>query len=204
MTLPIETYISVDIETAGPNPGQYSMLSIGACTVLPPLKTFYVELRPLNTLSTPEALAVSGLSLERLSESGLPPEEAMRRFATWVSQVIAPESRPVFVGLNAPFDWSFVNDYFHRFLGYNPFGHSALDIKALYMGLTGSSWQETYLEALAERCGLDLELTHHALDDALDQAEIFHCLLGELRERALPADPGLQKEDDPSQGKEHP
>ncbi len=28
-----ETYISVDIETAGPNPGGYAMLSIGACTV---------------------------------------------------------------------------------------------------------------------------------------------------------------------------
>ena len=29
-----ETYISVDIETAGPNPAEYSMLSIGACRVV--------------------------------------------------------------------------------------------------------------------------------------------------------------------------
>ena len=29
-----ETYISVDIETAGPNPSQYSLLSIGACSVM--------------------------------------------------------------------------------------------------------------------------------------------------------------------------
>jgi ribonuclease T len=179
-----ETYISVDIEAAGPNPGQYSLLSIGACTIFPPQKTFYVELRPINTRSIPEALAVSGLSLERLAESGLPPAEAMKRFADWVTMVIRPGDRPVFVGLNASFDWSFVNDYFHNTLGYNPFGHSALDIKALYMGLTGVSWQETYLEALAERCGLELELTHHALEDALDQAEIFRCLLGELQERA--------------------
>ena len=40
----------------------------------------------------------------------------------------------VFVGFNAPFDWSFVNYYFHRFLGHNPFGFTAVDIKAYYMG----------------------------------------------------------------------
>ena len=39
-----EAYISVDVETAGPNPGQYSLLSIGACLVFVPAKTFYVEL----------------------------------------------------------------------------------------------------------------------------------------------------------------
>ena len=26
----------------------------------------------------------------------------------------------------------FVNDYFHRFLGRNPFGHAALDLKAFF------------------------------------------------------------------------
>jgi hypothetical protein len=33
---------------------------------------------------------------------------------------------------NAPFDWSFVNYYFHRFTGANPFGFTALDIKAVH------------------------------------------------------------------------
>jgi ribonuclease T len=183
MTNTNETYISVDIEAAGPNPADYSMLSIGACTIFPPQKTFYVELRPVSMHSTAEAMAVSGLSLERLAECGLPPAEALKRFADWVAQVTETGNRAVFVGLNAPFDWMFVNDYFHRYLGSNPFGHSALDIKAFYMGLTGAPWQETYIEALANRCGLDLELTHHALEDALDQAEIFRCLLTELHAR---------------------
>ncbi len=177
-----ETYISVDVETAGPNPGQYSLLAIGACTVFEPQETFYMELQPVNERSTPEALAVSGLSLARLMEHGLLPAEAMTRFAGWVEQVTGPR-RPVFVALNAPFDWSFVNDYFHRYLGRNPFGHNALDIKALYMGLTGADWQETYLEAMAKHYNLDLKLTHHALQDALDQAEVFRHLLAELRER---------------------
>ena len=40
----------------------------------------------------------------------------------------------MFVGFNASFDWSFVNWYFHKFVGTNPFGVAALDIKAYYMG----------------------------------------------------------------------
>jgi DNA polymerase III epsilon subunit-like protein len=177
-----ELYISVDVETSGPNPGQYSLLSIGACTVEEPQDTFYVELRPVSALATPEALQISGLSLERLAESGLPPVKAMARFAEWVEQVAGPR-RPVFVAFNAPFDWMFVNDYFHRYLGRNPFGHSALDIKALYMGLTGAAWQATGLKEVGRRCGLDLELSHNALQDALDQAEVFRCLLKQARQR---------------------
>lgn len=42
--------------------------------------------------------------------------------------------QPVFVGFNAGFDWSFVNWYFLRFLGENPFGFAPLDIKSYYMG----------------------------------------------------------------------
>jgi ribonuclease T len=178
-----ETFISVDIETSGPNPGQYSLLAIGACTVFEPQETFYVELKPVSQRYTPQALSVSGFSLEKLMETGQPPAEAMRRFAEWVTQVTGPGVRPVFVALNAPFDWMFVNDYFHRYLGRNPFGHNALDIKALYMGLTGAAWQETFLEAMAKRYKLDLELTHHALQDALDQAGVFRRVLTEIRER---------------------
>ena len=176
-----ETFISVDVETAGPNPGAYSLLSIGACTLLTPQETFYVELRPVNDRFLPDALAVSGLSLEELTRRGLPPADAMQRFADWLERVTPPGGHPVFVALNAPFDWSFVNDYFHRFHGRNPFGHSALDIKALYMGLTGAPWRETYLELLAKRYDLHLELTHNALQDALDQAQVFRRLLAEVR-----------------------
>jgi DNA polymerase III epsilon subunit-like protein len=176
-------YISVDVETAGPNPGQYSLLSIGACTMEQPQDTFYVELRPVNTRFTTEALQISKLSLERLAESGLPPFEAMAHFADWVKQVSGSRV-PVFVAFNAPFDWMFVNDYFHRYLGRNPFGHSALDIKAFYMGLTGVSWQATGLKEIARYCGLDLELSHNALQDALDQAELFRCLLQQARQGA--------------------
>ena len=176
-----ETYISVDVESAGPNPGQYAMLSIGACTVTEPVETFYVEIQPDREAFSPEALEVSGLSLEKLQENGVPPEQAMERFGDWVKQVTPENSRPVFVAFNAPFDWMFVNDYFHRYLGHNPFGHSALDMKAFFMGMQGVRWGETGFEKVTEYFDIDHPLTHNALQDALDQAELFRKMLEETQ-----------------------
>jgi DNA polymerase III epsilon subunit-like protein len=129
--------------------------------------------------AVPEALAVSRLSLEQLVKHGQEPAEAMRRFEAWVKGEVSEQQRPVFVAFNAPFDWMFVNDYFHRYLGRNPFGHSALDIKSLYMGLAHTRWQETSMRYVSQRFLGDRQLTHHALRDAMDQAEIFQKLLAE-------------------------
>ena len=133
MNLANETYFSVDIETAGPNPGQYSLLAIGACTLGPRPSTFYIEVQPVNKQITPEAYAVHHLDMKRLSERGLPPASAMASFEEWVLAETPEGSRPVFLAFNAPFDWMFIADYFHRYLNRNPFGFSALDIKAFYM-----------------------------------------------------------------------
>lgn len=174
-----EVYISIDVETAGPCPGDYSMLSIGACLVDDPASTFYVELRPVSDNALPEALRISGLTLEHLHEHGIPPAEAMAWFEAWVHDVTPKGHRPVFVAFNAPFDWMFVCDYFHRFLGRNPFGHSALDIKALYMGHTAVTWGETSMAHVAARYLGNRALTHNALRDAQDQAEIMQKILAE-------------------------
>jgi DNA polymerase III epsilon subunit-like protein len=176
-----EIYISIDVETSGPNPSQYSLLSIGACTVDEPQNTFYVELKPVNKDALPGALAVSGLSLEYLALHGLEPSQAMARFEAWLKDLVPAGHKPVFVAFNAPFDWMFVNDYFFRYLGRNPFGHSALDIKSFYMGLAGVTWAKTSMRHVAPRYLGEQLLTHHALRDAQDQAEIFRKMLAETR-----------------------
>ncbi len=177
----LECYISVDVETAGPNPGDYSLLTIGACTISDRPSTFYVELKPLTMNAVREALAASRLSMERLADRGLDPAEAMKRFEEWLEEEVPKEQHPVFVAFNAPFDWMFVNDYFHRFLGRNPFGHAALDIKSLYMGLTGVSWGETTMQHIGPLYLGNQQLTHHALRDAMDQAEIFRKILDAIQ-----------------------
>jgi ribonuclease T len=42
-----EVFISVDIEAAGPIPGEYSLLTIGACVVFDDIQTFACELKPV-------------------------------------------------------------------------------------------------------------------------------------------------------------
>jgi len=172
-----ETFISVDVETAGPIPGQFALLSIGACLVEDPSTTFYVELHPDRAEVSSEAMAVHGLSLEALKISATAPAQAMQAFADWVKWVSPEGSRPVFVAFNAPFDWMFIHDYFYRYLGENPFGHSALDIKAYFMGQTGAAWGQTSLNHIASRFMEERHLSHNALMDAQDQAEIFRLIL---------------------------
>lgn len=168
-----ETYVSVDVETAGPIPGEFSLLSIGACAVDDAATTFSCELRPINHNADPEALRISGLSLESLATFGLEPTEAMARFADWAEILVDGNGKLVFVAFNAPFDWSFVNYYFHRFLGRNPFGFAALDIKAYYMGVTGCAWSDTRSSRISARLKPASEGDHSALHDALYQAELF-------------------------------
>lgn len=141
MTDAREIFISVDVETSGPIPGEYSLLSIGACSAFDPDIGFTCQVKPISDQFDPKALEVTGLSMKDLASCGLEPDKAMTAFFDWLSSLAGPDDTIVFVGFNAPFDWSFINYYFHRFVGENPFGFTALDIKALYMGATGcSSW----------------------------------------------------------------
>ncbi len=176
-----ERYISVDIEASGPIPGHYSMLSIGACDVDDPAQTFYCELKPFNLNFIPAALKVCGFSLTDLQHSGLEPVQAMNQFEQWLNALIQKNEQLVFVGLNATFDWSFINYYFWTFLGHNPFGVSGLDIKAYYMGVMGCTWSETTSKHIDQRLHPQLIKNHHALADALYQAELFR----EIRQQLL-------------------
>ena len=168
-----EVYISVDVEAAGPLPPTYSMLSLGAVVVDDPQATFYVELKPLNDKSVPAAMKVVGRTLQDFARAGRDPKDAMAVFRDWLGSV-AKAATPVFVGFNATFDWAFVNFYFHQYLGENPFGIGGLDIKSYYMGLSGGTWEDTRSSRIAaEFKDSSRRHTHNALDDALEQAELF-------------------------------
>lgn len=180
-----DCFIVVDVETAGPNPTEFSLLSIGAALVEDPEETFYVELKPFNGNAEEESSRIHGLSLLGLLDTGVEPKEALQRFADWVAQV-SGERKPVFVAFNAPFDWMFVADYFHSYLGSNPFGHRALDIKAVYMGMHGVDWEETTYDKVSSHYLLPPALSHNAREDARQAAELFAAMLEELAERSQP------------------
>jgi DNA polymerase III epsilon subunit-like protein len=176
-----EAYICVDVETAGPIPGDFSMLSIGACTIFEPGSSFYIELKPINENITAESINVHKLSLEKLLAEGIEPKEALQRFEEWLNGVTSANNQPVFVAFNAAFDWMFINYYFIHYLNHNPFGHTALDIKALYMGQAGVPWSQTSWRFISPTYAEKPQLTHHALQDALAQAELFKKIVSEIR-----------------------
>jgi ribonuclease T len=176
-----ETYqalVSVDIEASGPSPSVGSLLSIGACLVDDPSVEFYVELKPIaDQVWDVQAETIHELSREHLEHHGLEPAVAMERFAAWVEEACAGQI-PVFVGFNAPFDWMFVADYLWRYIGRNPFGVSALDLKSYFMGRDAvGRWDETRRANVDQALGMEADHTHHALDDAKGQAKLAKVLL---------------------------
>ena len=104
----------------------------------------------------------------------------MLRITDWVRARIRPGTRPVFVGHNAPFDWSFVAWCFAAEDLPNVFGYKALDTKALATGKLGLHWFDSSKEVLHERLAMppeDLTLKHRADYDARYQAELLIRLL---------------------------
>ncbi len=173
-----EIFVSVDIEASGPSPGTGSMVAVGACLVADPEIGFYREIRPFAGLPwDPATERVHGLTRDYLAERGVEATVAMGDLAEWL-ELVAPGGPPIFVGFNAPFDWMFLADYCHRFLGRNPFGISALDLKSLYMGRHRvARWDATRYREVTRRHPTRRQSTHQALDDARAQAEIAQQLL---------------------------
>ncbi|WP_242396086.1 3'-5' exonuclease family protein [Anaeromyxobacter oryzisoli] len=128
----------VDVESDGPIPGKYSMVSFGAVKVEPGLgRTFRGRTRPISDLWLPEALAISGVTREEhlgYDEPGV----VMERFERWVQETT--KGRPVFFSDNLAYDWQFINWYFHTYLGRNPFGWSGRRIGDLYCGMVKDAY----------------------------------------------------------------
>ncbi len=179
-----DLYISVDIESDGPIPGVYSMLSFGLAVAGrfdgrtfeprdPEARTFYRELKPISDDYLPEAVAVTGLDRDALKRGGARPEEAMLAAREWIEEQ-AGKDRAVLVGFPLVFDWLFFNWYLERFAGGSPFGYSSgLDMKSLYAAKARVPLSEAGKDDLPVFLRSTRPHTHNSLEDAIEQAEIF-------------------------------
>jgi len=158
------SFFIVDVEADGPIPPEYSMVCFGAVRFDEALdQSFYGQTRPVSDRFIPEALAVSGFSRsQHLAFED--PQPVMEKFARWLEA--QSKGRPVFVSDNLAFDWQFINYYFHRFLGRNPFGFSGRRIGDLYAGLVKDAYKAT--EWKMHRV---TPHTHNPVDDARGNAE---------------------------------
>ncbi|MBI4459245.1 MAG: hypothetical protein HY648_04195, partial [Acidobacteria bacterium] len=102
-----DIYFSADVETDGPIPGPFSILSFalvyagvfdGQQFTRPEnyRQTFYTELKPISDNYQPEALRANGLDRARLCVEGEAPKSAMTRACRWVKQ-LAGQDKPVLV-----------------------------------------------------------------------------------------------------------
>lgn len=158
------SFIIVDVESDGPIPAEFSMVCFGAVLFDEALdKSFYGKTRPISERFIPEALAISGFSREE-HLSFEEPKVVMEAFAAWLDE--HAKGWPVFVSDNLAFDWQFINYYFHRFLGRNPFGFSGRRIGDLYAGLVKDVHKATEWKKCRKT-----EHTHHPVDDARGNAE---------------------------------
>lgn len=181
----LDVYFSADIETDGPIPGPFSILSFalvyagafdGERLTSPPNydRTFYRELKPISENFQPEALRVNGLDRDRLLREGVAPESAMTDAARWVGD-IAGDAKPVLVAYPLSFDWSWLYWYFVRFAAEgSPFSHSlCFDMKTAFAVKARVPISEAGRSKILPSLRSQRKHTHHALEDAIEQAEIF-------------------------------
>lgn len=180
-----DVYFSADVETDGPIPGPYSMLSFalvyagrfdGRVFKRPDdyRVGFYRELRPISDRYEREALAVNGLDRNRLIREGADPFQALSEASEWVCTT-AGGCRPVLVAYPLSFDWTWLYWYFTQFSDKgSPFNHSqCYDIKTAFAVKASLPIVEAGRSRMLSLLRPDRAHTHNALDDAVEQAEIF-------------------------------
>lgn len=188
-----EIYISVDVETDGPIPGDFNMVSLGA-SLCGKFKswagwqrtgggnTFYRELLTAVPGDPDTRRWLEGQGFEVDSPQAIHPATAMRHFKEWVEGLADTfEARPVFVAYPLGFDWSFTHWYFEHYLGpkSDPFGFSnALDIKTLFMAKSGRALLGSTKRSMPRQVKkVETPHTHNAKDDAVGQGELFTNLM---------------------------
>lgn len=188
-----DIYVSIDIETTGPAPGLYSMISLGVAAFTRDGEERGIWSRNLAELNAIEAERAAPASRHpdtmafwaehpeawaRATADPQRPGEAMASFVAWVEDL---SGKPIAAAWPAAFDFAFVNWYCHRFTGGNPLGFACLDIRSLAQGLTYSrgyhDLREGQIKAMREEVDREGLTEHVAVDDAIEQGRLLVALL---------------------------
>ena len=170
-------FCSVDIETDGPIPGDYSMLSIGAVAFAKDgveVSSFYCTLNPLpDARQHPDTMKWWGNhqdAWKEVQKRPVAPATAMQLFYSWLKRL---PGKPIFVGYPATFDFSFVYWYLIHFGHDSPFSFSAIDLKTYAYVLLDIPYNQMIKRNMPEEWFTGDKHSHHALEDAKEQGKIF-------------------------------
>ena len=179
-----DVYISFDVETNGPVPGPFSMLSIGCAAFEYPKKMVGTFERNLETLPDagenldtmnwwkgfPEAYAAT-------RENTVSPESAMIDLLVWSKSL---GKKTVFAAYPAGFDFTFLYWYMVNFTTSNSFAFSCVDMKTYAMALMKSDYRRSSKKYMPKHWfDPDKKHTHGALDDAIEQGATFMNMITE-------------------------
>lgn len=178
-----EKYIAIDVETTGPYPWGFDMLSFGACLVDDISKTFYTELKPVHRKYYYDYFRIGSSQtriarrfnfektgpekiLEEFEKHGTLPELAMAEFANWIYENVNSKGyTPVPVSDPESFDKTFIAYYFDKFASFeDPFTYKGENSGSFIKGTFGRLDYKIPDEDYGEY------RQHHALDDAIVDA----------------------------------
>jgi len=126
-------------------------------------KTFYGKTKPISDNFISSALAISGFTREEhiLFDN---PKDVMVEFKDWI--LSNSKGIPTFISDNNGYDWSFINYYFHYYIGNNPFGFSSRRIGDIYCGAVKDMSANKEWKRLRKT-----KHTHNPVDDAIGNAQ---------------------------------
>lgn len=156
------SYIVVDVESDGPVQGIHSMVCFGAVIVEPSLsKTFYGKVKPISIKYDMEALKISGFTREE-HEKFDEPVVVMSNFAQWIKENSVKTS--ILISDNNGYDAAWINYYFHKYYGKNPFGWSSRRIGDLFCGFYNDMYYKWKKHRVTKH-------DHNPVNDAIGNAE---------------------------------
>lgn len=177
-----ETFVSIDIETDGPIPGEFSMLSLAAVAFDPNanvLGEFEVNLLPTGRLQDERTMtefwAKHPEAWEYATRDPQDPFKALHAFVDWVEGL---PGRKTAVCAPAGFDWTFIYYYLIKYAGRSPFSFSCLDVKTYVYAMQSReqpsmAYKDSVKRGWPARWHTSLPHTHKAIDDAYEQGYSF-------------------------------
>ena len=161
-------YILVDVEATGISPYSGVMTEFGAVE-LKSRASFHGKLWEADP--DPENPAKPKITGKQSNKQFTKEYDVMNNFANWLNR-ICKDSRPIFVSDNNGYDFQWINYYFDKTLGKNPFGHSSRRISDFWAGLNKnfSNTQKWKKYRMTEH-------DHNPVNDAMGNAEALEKIL---------------------------
>jgi len=184
-----ELYVSIDVETDGPIPGEYSMLSIGSAifdSLGNIVGKFERNLKELpNATQDKETMdwwATEPKAWKYCRKNPIDADKVMRSYLRHLLGIKKTHRKDlVCIGYPITFDFMFVYWYLIRFTGKSPFSFSGIDIKTIAMAVMKSSYKNASKKHMPTHWFTNVtNHSHTPLDDAIEQGYLFCNILKEI------------------------